>query len=285
MRRLVVIVVLACAALVPSAGAVTTNGFPDNGLHPMVGAIMVPARVQPPTGPTAYAEVCSGTLISPRVFLTASHCTSYLEGLAAQNPPRPSYVTFDETDIEPYPDGLIPATPRTNPAYKWPQADVSAMILATPVTTVPTSGVPTSVGQFDSLAKGTPLTVVGYGTSEQCIPNSQGAHPCGDEFADEKGPQFPFEGDRGYGIGALATLTPQWLIMSQNEALGSSGACYGDSGGPTFRGAAPNDDKSLVLAVTSTGDIPCYSTNVTSRTDTPSAQAFFAQLRTEGLLP
>lgn len=285
MRRLVVVVVLAFAALVPSAGATTTNGFPDNGLHPMVGAIMVPARVQPPTGPTAYAEVCSGTLISPRVFLTASHCTSYLEGLAAQNPPRPSYVTFDETDIEPYPDGLIPATPRTNPAYKWPQADVSAMILATPVATVPASGVPTTVGQFDSLAKGTPLTVVGYGTSEQCIPNSQGAHPCSDEFADEKGPQFPFEGDRGYGIGSLVTLTPQWLTMSQNEALGNSGACYGDSGGPTFRGAAPNDDKSLVLAVTSTGDVPCYSTNVAARTDTPSAQAFFAQLRTEGLLP
>jgi hypothetical protein len=28
--------------------------------------------------------------------------------------------------------------------------------------------------------------------------------------------------------------------------------------------------------VTSTGDVPCYSTNVASRTDTPSARAFLS---------
>ena len=33
------------------------------------------------------------------------------------------------------------------------------------------------------------------------------------------------------------------------------------------------------LAVTSTGDIPCYSTNVSSRTDTPSARAFLSRFR------
>jgi hypothetical protein len=48
----------------------------------------------------------------------------------------------------------------------------------------------------------------------------------------ENGPQFPFEGDRGYGIGTFNSLTPQWLKMSQNAAHRDSGACYGDSGGP-----------------------------------------------------
>jgi secreted trypsin-like serine protease len=65
--------------------------------------------------------------------------------------------------------------------------------------------------------------------------------------------------------------------MSQNAAHGDSGACYGDSGGPTFLGAAPNDGD-VVLAVTSTGDTPCYSTNVAGRTDSPSARAFLASL-------
>ena len=103
-----------------------------------------------------------------------------------------------------------------------------------------------------------------------CSPNVQYA-------ADGGGPpSFPFTGDRGYGIGTFNALTTQWLKVSQNAAHGDSGACYGDSGGPTFLGAAPADGDT-VLAVTSTGDTPCYATNVSSRTDTPSARAFLAR--------
>ncbi|HET9939427.1 MAG TPA: hypothetical protein VFQ28_11575, partial [Gaiella sp.] len=56
---------------------------------------------------------------------------------------------------------------------------------------------------------------------------------------------------------------------------GDGGACYGDSGGPTYLGAGA-DEGDVVLAVTSTGDGPCYSTNVSGRTDTPSARTFLA---------
>jgi secreted trypsin-like serine protease len=238
------------------AEAITTNGFPDNGQHPEVGAIMVPAR-----SGVGYAEVCSGTLVSPTVFLTASHCTSFLEA-----DPRPDYVTFDETDVEPFPSGLIPATAVTNPAFRGGyKDDVSVMILSMPVSITPAQ-VPKTVGYLDTLGlnQRTRLTVVGYGTSEQII------------IKGENGPQFPFEGDRGYGIGGFNALTKDALKMSQNAAHGDSGACYGDSGGPTYLGAAPNDGN-VVLGVTSTGDIPCYSTNVTARTDTPSARALLSR--------
>jgi hypothetical protein len=97
--------VAACTVFAGSADAVTTNGFPDNGQHQNVGAIMVPAR-----SGVGHGEVCSGTLVSPTIFLTASHCTAFLEA-----DPRPDYVTFDETDVEPFPSGLIEATPITNP--------------------------------------------------------------------------------------------------------------------------------------------------------------------------
>jgi hypothetical protein len=265
MRKLLLVAVLALGVFVPSGGAVTTNAFPDNGLHPNVGAIMVPAR-----SGEGYAEVCSGTLISETVFLTASHCTDYLESLG-----RPAFVTFDETDIEPLPSGgtnpvptgLIPATPETNPAYRGGvRDDVSVMVLSTQVTSITPAEVPGTVGYLDTLGlnQHTQLTVVGYGTSEKVI------------IKGENGPQFPFSGDRGYGIGTFNSLTPQWLKMSQNAAHGDSGACYGDSGGPTFLGAAP-DDGDVVLAVTSTGDTPCYSTNVASRTDSPSAVAFLSE--------
>lgn len=247
----------ACTVFAGGAGAVTTNGFPDNGQHPNVGAIMVPAR-----SGVGYAEVCSGTLVSPTIFLTASHCTAFLEADS-----RPDYVTFDETDVEPFPSGLIEATPMTNPAYRGGyKADVSVMVLKTPVTTITPAAVPTEIGYLDTLGMNqqTKLTVVGYGTSEKVI------------IKGENGPQFPYEGDRGYGIGSFNALTPEALKMSQNAAHGDSGACYGDSGGPTFLGAAPNDGD-VVLAVTSTGDAPCYSTNVSSRADTPSARAFLSR--------
>jgi hypothetical protein len=247
--------VAAAAILVVPAGAITTNGFPDNGQHPNVGAIMVPA-----SSGNGYAEVCSGTLVSPTVFLTASHCTSYLE-----SPGRKSYVTFDETQVEPNPSGLIPATPVTNPAYKNGVRDaVSVMVLSARVTGITPAQLP-PLGYLDSLGlnQKTKLTVVGYSTSEKVIVKGQ------------NGPQFPFTGDRGYGIESFNALTPQWLKASQNAAHGDSGACYGDSGGLTFLGAAPNDGD-VVLAVTSTGDAPCYSTNVASRTDSPTARAFLS---------
>lgn len=256
-RLLLAAVVFACSAFVVGAGAVTTNGFPDNGLHPEVGAIMVPAR-----SGVGYAQVCSGTLVSRTIFLTASHCTAFLEA-----DPRPDYVTFDETDVEPFPTGLIPATPVTNPAYKGGyRADVSVMVLGSEVTNITPAQVPKSVGYLDTLGlrQSTRLTVVGYGTSEKVI------------IKGEKGPQFPYEGDRGYGIGGFNALTAEALKMSQNAAHGDSGACYGDSGGPTYLGAAPNDGN-VVLAVTSTGDVPCYSTNVSARTDSPTARDFLSR--------
>jgi secreted trypsin-like serine protease len=251
MRHAFAAVLVAALVLATGASAITSNGFPDNGQHPNVGAIMVPAR-----DGVGYAEVCSGTLVSPTIFLTASHCTAFL-----QSDPRPEFVTFDETDVEPFPSGLIPATPRTNPAYRGGfKDDVSVMVLSQPVTTITPAALP-PLGYLDTIpfTQSTRLTVVGYGTAEKL-----------------KGkPQFPFEGDRWYGIGGFNALTKDALKMSQNDAHGDSGACYGDSGGPTFLGAAPNDGD-VVLAVTSTGDVPCYSTNVSARTDTPAARAFLS---------
>jgi len=256
MRKAVLLALAGAAVLAAAASAITTNGFADEGRHPAVGAILVPTR-----DGTGYGLVCSGTLVAPSYFLTASHCTAFL---AAD--PRPEYVTFDETDVQSAPTGLILATPLTNPAYKGSgyRDDVSLLRLATPVTGIEPAELPPP-GYLDTLGltQQTQLTTVGYGTSEQ-------------EVVKGEGPTFPFAGDRGYAVGSFNSLTKEWLKMGQNQAHGDGGACSGDSGGPTFVGAGA-DESDIVVAVTSTGDIPCYSTNVSARTDSPSARAFLSE--------
>ena len=61
----------ALAAVLTLAGTALaiTNGAPDGNGHPNVGALLAPK---------AYSDgtwaACSGTLISPTIFLTAAHC-------------------------------------------------------------------------------------------------------------------------------------------------------------------------------------------------------------------
>lgn len=254
MRKALLVALIATGVLATAASAITTNGFPDNGRHPNVGAILIPTR-----DGQGWAEVCSGTLVSERYFLTASHCTAFLEA-----DPRPEYVTFDETEVENGPTGLIPATAITNPAYKGGyRDDVSLMRLSTPVTSIVPAELP-PLGYLDTvgLTQSTKMTVVGFGTREKIVVKGEG-------------PVFPFDGSREYAVGSFNALTPQWLKMSQNQAHGDGGAGYGDSGGPTFLGSG-EDEGNVVVAVTSTGDVPCYSTNVSGRTDSPSARAFLS---------
>ena len=67
--------ILAAMAVVPLMAI--TYGVSDGTTHPNVGALLVLW----PSG--ARAQICSGTLISPTVFLTAAHCTSWMEAQVA----------------------------------------------------------------------------------------------------------------------------------------------------------------------------------------------------------
>jgi hypothetical protein len=58
--------------------------------------------------------ICSGTLISPRVFLTAGHCTDFL-----MKEELPTYVSFDPT-YKPGASEVIKATPYTHPGFCFP---------------------------------------------------------------------------------------------------------------------------------------------------------------------
>jgi V8-like Glu-specific endopeptidase len=107
MPRVVLILATMALAILLSCGVAQAikepaiiNGEPDRGpkAHPYVGAYV--AKVQGKLLP-----VCSGTLISPKVFLTAGHCTQFE---IEKN--RPAYVSFDPT-YKPGASKLIKGTP------------------------------------------------------------------------------------------------------------------------------------------------------------------------------
>jgi V8-like Glu-specific endopeptidase len=76
MRRVVLVLATMALAILLVGGVAQAiiNGEPDRGpkAHPYVGALVT--EFEAAKGETELVPVCSGTLISPTVFLTAGHC-------------------------------------------------------------------------------------------------------------------------------------------------------------------------------------------------------------------
>jgi Trypsin len=133
---LAVVLVLAFAG---TASAVV-YGQPDGNGHPNVGALLAPQAYSDGT----WAS-CSGTLISPTVFLTAAHCDWGLERMA---------VTFDsvyaaDTGTELW--GTWHADPRFRGAQGDPY-DLAVVVLDSPVTGIAPARLP-AAGSLSNLSK------------------------------------------------------------------------------------------------------------------------------------
>src|SRR5215217_1225428 len=104
---------LGAAALVAagSAFAITYGSFDGND-HPSTGAMVY---LSPTTG--QYRIICTGSLVSPTVFLTASHCSAALEARGIED----VWVTFDPTFDQK--SKLQHGTYHTNPLYNQAQND------------------------------------------------------------------------------------------------------------------------------------------------------------------
>lgn len=262
MKKRLAAVAAACAMLmltVTPAQAIT-YGRRDGNRHPNVGAL-VAEYVEP----GQKDLLCSGTLISKRDFVTASHCTVFLPSVGVD--PDEVWITFDPTFDENSP--LIPATYHTNPRYGHDSADLADVAVV--VTDRPVSGrTPARLPRLhllDRLAAdnglhGQDFTAVGYGVQERQVGGGR--------------PSFPDAMERFFAVSEFRALTKTWLRLSQNPATGEGGTCYGDSGGPNFLGAGA-DETDIVVAVTVTGDAVCRATNTDYRLDTPSARSFLGR--------
>jgi V8-like Glu-specific endopeptidase len=242
MHRLAIAAALVAAlalTVAAPAGAIT-NGIPDGNGHPNVGGLVADHAYS--DGTWLY---CSGTLISPTVFLTAAHC-------AESERVR---VTFDTA----YQDGdkVYAGTFHGDPLYNQSQSDphdIAVVVLDKTVKGITPARLP-AAGSLSNLPGGQRFTSVGYGAYE--VTNEPGGH------------QYLYNDVRMVSSGTLNAITSAWLRISMNPSTGDGGTCYGDSGGPNFLGTT-----NIVAATTITGDAVCRSTNVDYRLDTASARAF-----------
>jgi secreted trypsin-like serine protease len=254
--------VIAMAIAAAPASAITF-GQPDGNLHPNVGALLADYDDESP----GLDVLCSGTMIAPTVFLTASHCTAFLE--SEDIPAHDVWVTFasaydeDSTSTA----GLFRGTYHTNPLYASGGSndtfDIAAVVLDSNPGKTPAE-LP-RVGLLSELrANGTiygqTFTPVGYGTVRET--KTTGPHA------------FFFDAVRRYALQSFLSLQKAWLTLDMNPSTGSGGTCYGDSGGPHFLGGV---NSNRIVSVTVTGDAMCRATDKTYRLDKASARNFLEQ--------
>jgi secreted trypsin-like serine protease len=234
------------------AGAITWGELDTE--HTNVGAMVID---HPTHG---VYQVCSGTLIAPQLFLTAGHCTDYVEESGITT----VWVNFDQNAVNE--DTLLDvAQVLTHPDYAWGGAnphDVGLLVLAEPVDIEPAT-MPTE-DFLDDLKKegllregplGAKFTLVGYGGTLEWPP-----------------PEITYDDLRRVAESEYKSLPGPWLHMSQNSLQGDEGTCFGDSGGPAFW--TEPDGTEILVGITSWGDAQCVATSFNYRVDIPETMDF-----------
>jgi hypothetical protein len=260
MRKLLVCAAaLGALSFAAPAGAITFGNV-DGTAHPNVGALFADYDPSVP----GLDLLCSGTLVSPTVFVTASHCTVFLPSVGVG--PHDVWVSFDprasDANGSPWPGATLRrGTYHTNPLFASGgfnnTYDIAVVVLDAPVVGITPAQLPTR-NFLDTIdLKSQRFTAVGYGTVrdiKQTGPNA-----------------LFFDGIRRWVDQGFNALNKSWLRLSMNPSTGNGGTCYGDSGGPHFLGTT-----NLLVALTVTGDAPCRSTDVDYRVDQDSARDFLA---------
>jgi hypothetical protein len=253
MRKTLVVALTLIAILAIAVGpaAAVTDGYPDGEGHPYVG-LMVAQRAD---GTPLWR--CSGTLLSPTLFLTAGHCTEA---------PAAHVEIWFQSDVQTnaaalgYPrTGQVGGTPYTHPQYN-PNAfflyDLGVVVLDEPFAVGEYGALP-ELNQLDALARrrgrqDVTFTAVGYGL-QKSFPDAAAWKEQAWKIRMVAEPHL---------LQINTGFTGDFSLMLSNNAH-TGGTCYGDSGGPNFVGTS-----NVVAGVTSYGlNSTCGGTGGVYRVD------------------
>jgi hypothetical protein len=238
MKKIVVSAILVLVLALSTVGIVgaITDGELDGEGHPYVGLMVA----QDANGNPMWR--CSGTLLSPTVFLTAGHCTygaDHVEIWFATDVdagrPGNGYPFYGEVGGKPY----------THPDYNdaaFFVRDVGVVVLDVPVNKASYGTLPT-LDQLDALKtqrgkQDVTFTAVGYGL-QKSFPDAASWKTQSDRVRYVATPKLNQINVPGF-TGDFS------LLLSNNAHTG--GTCFGDSGGPNFIG-----DTNVIGGVTSFG--------------------------------
>jgi hypothetical protein len=185
--RTAVVSLVAALSVVASAAAIT-GSTPDGNAHPYVGALVVNGSV-----------ACSGVLIAPNVFATASHCG--VDGTKVE-------VSLDARLDEHW--TLLTGTLEVDGSKG---SDLAVVVLDTAPRVTP-AGLP-NAGSVAALGRKDVVTSVGYGYSGQAADGS-----------------WIYDGLRRVADSPVLDVTKTLLKFSTRNG----GPCMGDSGGPQLAG-------------------------------------------------
>ncbi len=242
----------------PGRPSFITDGTLDGNAHPAVVLIIMDIAGKP-------AFRCSGTIIAPKLVLTAGHC-------AGEPGEFSGLRIFNEADVQHDPTYPNPGGPNTIEATAWHSHplfterafflhDVGVVLLskAVKLSSSQFGKLPTQ-DQLDALkpSSATTFTAVGYGLQE--------INPVHIEavrirmFAEPHLIQI-----NGGIVGDFS------LLLSNNASTG--GTCFGDSGGPNYLGTS-----NVIAGVTSFGlNGTCGGTGGVFRMDRENVLDFVGQ--------
>lgn len=276
MKRVAVLITLAMALIAALPCGAITGNFVKDFEHTYVGLV----AFYDENG--VFLHRCSGSLLSPTIFLTAGHCTDsaasariwFQQDVGSEfNPvtgapdPRTGYPDMCLTN-----DPLcVESTQLFNRGFNnfsgFPETeDVGIIVLPKPVTFTTQFAVLAAPGSLNYLAtnqrRGAPPTVTfsGYGVSD--------IRPVEESFRERLMAT-------GFIINVRNTNTAGFNVqVSTNVGGGRGGTCFGDSGGPILW-----DDSNIVIAVNSfviNGN--CAGTGFGYRVDTQAVYDWIAQV-------
>ena len=270
MRKVLVLLaglLMAITVASPPAGAITGDYVEDNE-HPFVGLVAFY------DADGVYLQRCTGSLLSPTVFLTAGHCTS--DGTGA----RDARVYFQQdagADYDPRPRWTPPRATRST-ARRGP----SAPCAPPPTRSTTTAGRVRQPPRHQRRRPGHPRPADRDGRVRRAGGGGDARRP-----GHQRGQQDLTFTASGYGVTetnpvTLVTFRERLMaetrltnlrshlndgfnVQTNGNGPGRGGTCSGDSGGPLFYGDSTSN---LIVGVTSFGlSTWCRGVDFSFRTD------------------